>query len=125
MVAHGRPGGTPCVHVARPGDSPVDRSRDVGVDWNPLAAISSCPDNALWTVWQTGPGGAWSARTPPASGVPFDGLLEVGRNADGRLQVFVQGTDKALWTMSQTALGATLGWPGRRRWRASRWASDR
>ncbi len=37
-------------------------------------------------------------------------LLEVGKNADGRLEVFVRGSDKALYHKWQTA--PNNGWSG-------------
>jgi hypothetical protein len=46
-----------------------------------------------------------------AQGVGFEGFLRVGQNADGRLEIFTQGSDDALWHNWQlTPGGAWSGW---------------
>src|SRR5690349_3086633 len=72
-----------------------------------LIAIGT--DNALWHIWQTAPNNGWS------SWASLGGILTssraVGRNADGRLEVFVRGTDEALWHIWQlTPGGAWSSW---------------
>ncbi len=64
-------------------------------------------DGALWHIYQEAPNGTWSSWTPlgkppnlTAVNVPV-----VGKNADGRLEVFTIGSDGALWHTWQTAPG--------------------
>jgi len=61
---------------------------------------------AIWHLWQTAPNGPWA---PPASwtsrGAPQGMTLSrpaVGRNRDGRLEVFALGSDGAIWHAWQT-----------------------
>jgi acylphosphatase len=100
-------------------------------DWaslgNPGATIQSSPSvgqnvdgrlevflvgsgGVLWHKWQTAPNAGWSSwaslSNPPHVNTltfPF-----VGRNADGRLEVFGIGSDGALWHIWQVRAGA--GW---------------
>src|SRR5918994_715148 len=53
------------------------------------------------------PGRAWTADWAPLGGVLFSDPI-VASNADGRLEVFVRGTDNNLYHKWQTAPGA--GW---------------
>jgi len=94
-----------------------------------LEAFSIGNDLGLWHIyqqvpWNTGSSANWSDWE--SLGGPYDakadkGIKEVvvGRNADGRLEVFAKGPDTALWHIWQTApnngwsswasLGGTLG----------------
>ena len=50
-------------------------------------------DNSVWHIWQTSPGGGWSQWES------FGGWadqLAVARNRDGRLELFVRGSDGAM-----------------------------
>jgi hypothetical protein len=62
-------------------------------------------DDALWHLWQTAPNGGWSDwychGSPPPAGLM--GSPTVAASADGRLELFVVGTDGALWHLGQTA----------------------
>jgi hypothetical protein len=62
-------------------------------------------DNALWHIWQTAPNHDWSEwlcrGAPPVPGLT--GSPAVAPNADERLELFVIGTDGALWHLWQTA----------------------
>ena len=67
-------------------------------------------DQKIWHAWQTAPNGGWGAwaslGSPPveiANGAPY-----VGSNADGRVEVFVTGSDGGIYHTWQTAPGA--GW---------------
>jgi hypothetical protein len=64
--------------------------------------------DALWHIWQTSPGGGWSAwaslNWPTKISV---GSFDVGRNADGRLEIFISGSDGALWHTWQTTAGGS------------------
>jgi hypothetical protein len=74
-----------------------------------LQAFTRGTDNALWTISQTAPDGAWSTWT--SIGGVLDSDPAVGVDSDGRLQVFVLGSDGSLWTIAQTSPGADLsGW---------------
>ena len=73
-------------------------------------------DAAVWHIKQTGAldwGQAWES----LGGVVLTGLfvppiLDVIPNGDGRLEVFVQGTDAALWHIWQNSPNGTNGWSG-------------
>jgi hypothetical protein len=66
-------------------------------------------DRALWTTSQTAPGSYswtdWSYLGGSIAGVP-----SAARNADGRIEVFVRGTDNALYHIWQTSPGGA--WSG-------------
>jgi hypothetical protein len=69
-------------------------------------------DFQLWHVFQTAPNGGWSGwvtRGAPAS-VLLEGAPVVAPSADGRLEVFIIGSDGALWHVWQTA--PSNGWSG-------------
>ncbi len=62
-------------------------------------------DGQLWHIWQTAPSNGWSDWTshgkPP--GVDLEPVVPtVAPSADGRLELFVIGKDKALWHIWQT-----------------------
>ena len=68
-----------------------------------LFAVGS-PDG-ITHAWQTAPGaGTWAQGDlgSPTGGI-FVQNVAAGRNADGRLSVFAQGSDGAIWSISQTA----------------------
>jgi hypothetical protein len=71
-------------------------------------------EGVLWHIWQTQLGGAWidewyCHNTPP--GVGNVGAPFLARSFDGCLQVFVVGSDGALWQISQnTPSGTWSGW---------------
>jgi acylphosphatase len=76
-----------------------------------LEVFMAGSDNALWHIWQTKPNGNWSAwgflGTPP--GISSISYPAAGENANGRLEVFVFGSDNALWQKGQTTPGGTWG----------------
>ncbi len=87
------------------GDPRVVRNADGRLEVFLLAA-----DQNIWHAWQTAPNGGWGAwaslGTPPveiANGAPF-----VGNNADGRIEVFVTGSDGGIYHIWQTA--PSNGW---------------
>jgi hypothetical protein len=62
-------------------------------------------DGALWQKWQKTPNGGWSNWSTlggPVGARPLTGLA-VGRNQDGRQEVFVIGSDDNAWQIWQTA----------------------
>ncbi|KAH6715963.1 peptidase S8/S53 domain-containing protein [Leptodontidium sp. MPI-SDFR-AT-0119] len=67
-------------------------------------------DGALWHIWQTVINGGWSSWFSHGSPrrVRLNGSPIVGRNLDGRLQVFLLSTDSQLWYIAQTTPGG--GW---------------
>ena len=114
--------------------------------WNPWALVAQPPNNqlvgsleansnadgrleaftldgtgGLWHSWQTSPGAGWSQWA--SLGNLFAGamhqpvMFKVGRNVDGRLELFTFGKDMALWHSWQTSSGgewstwASLGTP--------------
>jgi hypothetical protein len=71
-------------------------------------------DEALWHTWQLAPNGAWSewaslGSTPLVAGGPAEPV--VGKNKDGRLEIFVTDASAVLWHSWQLALNGTWsGW---------------
>src|SRR5919202_1377858 len=61
---------------------------------------------ALWHIWQTAPNGGWSGWDNLGGGIGPH-FVDVGQNADGRLEVFAVGSN-AVWHIAQTSAGA--GW---------------
>jgi len=62
----------------------------------------------LWHVWQVapnGPWGAWASLGKPTANISAP---TVRKNDDGRLEIFVNGSDGALWHMWQLTAGG--GW---------------
>ena len=63
-------------------------------------------DNALWQKWQVTPNGGWSewkTLGAPAKDTSLTDQFTVGRNQDGRQEVFVVGSDGNTWQIWQTA----------------------
>ena len=65
------------------------------------AAGADAPTHTLWHVWQTAPNSGWSE--PAVRGHRLTSPPTVGRNADGRLEVFAVREGGALWHTWQTA----------------------
>jgi hypothetical protein len=68
-------------------------------------------DGHIWQKWQTEPNGGWSdwkQLGKPPVGIRTPDRFTVGRNGDGRQQLFVMGSDDALWHIAQQA--PNLGW---------------
>jgi hypothetical protein len=66
-------------------------------------------DGNLWHIWQTAPGGSWSSWNSlrmPGSSIGYANLT-VGRNADGRLEVFLTGPETTLWHSWQQMPGGS------------------
>jgi hypothetical protein len=64
-------------------------------------------DGTLWHIWQTIPDKSWS-NWDPLNKPPNTNVLTmpgVGKNADGRLEVFTIGSDRALWHIWQISPG--------------------
>jgi hypothetical protein len=62
-------------------------------------------DDALWTIWQTGPGGGWSEWQQLGGPGAAVKQIATARDIDGRLEVFGIGFDDALWHIRQTTRG--------------------
>jgi hypothetical protein len=66
----------------------------------------------LWHLWQGTPNGPfgqeWADLGPPADGVQFSCPITMGRNLDGRLDIFAIGDDGNLWSKPQSE--ANNGW---------------
>ena len=70
-------------------------------------------DGALWHTWQVTPNGTWSAWATlgKPTGVDLVLSINVHENSDGRLEVFMAGSDNALWHIWQkTPGGAWNAW---------------
>jgi hypothetical protein len=73
-----------------------------------LEAFLIGTDGLLWHIWQLTPNagwGAWTSLDAPSNVTGDVNYPAVGRNADGRLEVFVVGTDNALWHTWQLSPG--------------------
>ena len=64
-------------------------------------------DRAVRRFWQVTPGGAWSGLVAVA-GPAWRGDPALVANADGRLEVLVEGEDRTLWHAWQLSPGG--GW---------------
>ena len=63
-------------------------------------------DNALWQKWQVAPNNGWSewkTLGTPARDTSLTEQFTVGRNQDGRQEVFAVGSDGNVWQIWQTA----------------------
>jgi hypothetical protein len=63
-------------------------------------------DNALWQKWQVAPNNGWSewkTLETPATDTSLSDRFTVGRNQDGRQEVFAVGSDGNVWQIWQTA----------------------
>lgn len=63
-------------------------------------------DNALWQKWQVAPNNGWSewkTLGTPARDISLTDQFTVGRNQDGRQEVFAVGSDGNFWQIWQTA----------------------
>lgn len=98
----------------RPGGTDLQGGLDVGSNTDGrLEVFSGSFDGAIWHIWQTTANGTWSpwaslsglAQAPADS--EFTNLPTVGRNADGRLEVFTLTFDGALWHIWQTTAGGS------------------
>jgi hypothetical protein len=73
-------------------------------------------DHALWQKWQVAPNDGWSewkTLGTPVRDLPLTEQFTVGRNQDGRQEVFVTGSDGNVWQIWQTAPNG--GWSDWRR----------
>src|SRR6266567_2382900 len=66
-------------------------------------------DGTLWHIWQSIAGKSWSNWNPLNKPLNTNVLVMpgVGKNADGRLEVFTIATDGALWHIYQVAPNGT------------------
>jgi hypothetical protein len=69
-------------------------------------------DNGLWHTAQLDPNGGtgWSTWSSLGDASTYVRQISVGKNADGRLEVFAIGHDYDLWHMSQVLAGGPTGW---------------
>jgi acylphosphatase len=66
-------------------------------------------DGALWHVWQVAPNGTWSTWASLGNPTGVDLVLDINvhENSDGRLEVFMAGSNNALWHIWQVAPNGT------------------
>lgn len=108
-VSHGTAGGGFFDHPA------VESSAD-----GRLELFLTGVDGNIWHIWQTVASNGWSSWTSEGSagGGFTDAAPEVGRNGDGRLELFAVARDGNLWHKWQTVASngwspwASLGQPG-------------
>jgi hypothetical protein len=97
--------GTPVLQTEFPSSPTVGRNAD-----GRLEVFFNSQDGIIWHIWQTSPGGTWSSwaslNKPP--NISFTSGTAVGENADGRLEVFITGSDGMLWHIWQVTAGG--GW---------------
>ena len=98
--------GTPASNITLTAQFTVGRNQDGRQE-----IFAAGNDGNVWQIWQTAPNGGWSnwARLgQPGAGIRHPDRLTVGRNRDGRQELFVMGADDALWHVWQ--LAPNLGW---------------
>jgi hypothetical protein len=81
------------------------RAHVVGRNADGRQEIFAIGENALWQKWQVAPNNGWSDwRTlgTPAADVSLTDRFTVGRNQDGRQEVFAVGSDGNVWQIFQT-----------------------
>jgi hypothetical protein len=94
---------------------PTTSSTSLGSSTNAdgrIEVFTISEDGNLWHIWQTAPGGSWSSwfsSGKPASDLWDSMPLIVSRNFDGRLEVFVIGTDGAFYHIWQHTPGGSWG----------------
>jgi len=78
-------------------------------DWR-QELFATVPSGEVWHIWQTAPNSGWSGWSS-LGGEPYADVL-VGRNQDGRLEVFVEGRSSStppsptgVWHRWQTSPG--------------------
>lgn len=77
-----------------------------------LEVFAPGADNVLYHIWQVSPGGGWStwqSMGKPAGVNIWSENVAVERNSDGRMELFVTGTDGAMWHRWQTTPNGTWG----------------
>jgi hypothetical protein len=70
-------------------------------------------DNSLWQKWQVIPNNGWSewkTLGAPSRDISLSSRLTVGKNQDGRQEIFAIGDDGNVWQIWQTAPNG--GWSG-------------
>jgi acylphosphatase len=75
-----------------------------------LQAFARGTDNALWTVAQTTPDGAWGTWQSIGGALASDPAAV--QNGNDLLDVFVLGTDHSLWEASQSSSNGPFIWQG-------------
>jgi hypothetical protein len=98
--------GTPSANVSLTRQFTVGRNADGRQE---IFAVGS--DRNVYQLFQTAPNGGWSSwqtRGSPPPRIRQPDRISVGRNIDGRQQLFVMGADGAVWHVWQTA--PNLGW---------------
>ncbi len=97
------------------GKPPTTSSTSLGSSTNAdgrMEVFTVGEDGGLWHIWQYTPGGSWSGWNSlgkPASGLGAFMPLTVSRNFDGRLEVFVKGSDGAFYHVWQHTPGGSWG----------------
>lgn len=94
------------------GDTALSGQFTVGINQDGRQEIFGVgTDGNVWQIWQMVPNGGWSnwakLGKPPAAIRGAD-RITVGRNNDGRQELFVMGADNALWHIWQ--LSPNSGW---------------
>ncbi len=97
-LSHGTPPGTAFDGLRRPVIAPNTEGR--------LELFAVGDDKALWHIWQIAPNGGWSSwtahGTPPGTDFTI-GSPAMAASADGRLELFLCGSDEQLWHIWQVS----------------------
>lgn len=98
--------GTPAKDIDLSGQFTVGRNQDGRQE-----IFVAGSDGNVWQIWQTSPNGGWSnwgKLGKPPVGIRRSDRITVGRNKDGRQELFAMGADDALWHIWQA--GPNVGW---------------
>lgn len=89
-------------------------NRKVAQNLNGTLEVFASNANEIFHIRQVSPNsdawGVWLSLGKPSTQVSITNYFAVGQNQDGRLEVFVQGTDGAIWHNWQTA--SHIDWSG-------------
>ncbi|HTD34213.1 MAG TPA: protease pro-enzyme activation domain-containing protein [Candidatus Elarobacter sp.] len=73
-----------------------------------LSVFTIGNDGSMWNIRQSVPNNGWNpwlflGEAPPGQAMNGDQIPAVGNNKDGRLEIFVKGTDGAVWHLWEIA----------------------
>ena len=104
--------GTPSGGGSQPNPASPFDTTGINVNGVQQLFMISPTDKQLYTNYQVAANGAWSGWTSLGGLWNASGKITVGNNADGRLEVFLVGTDGKLYTSYETSVNGSTLWSG-------------